>query len=447
MDTIIAQATPFGESAIAVIRVSGVLCQEIIKNACRITKIKPRYANLANYSNIDGNYLDQVVITYFEKGKSYTGEESLEIACHGNPIISEQISQDLIKRGCRPAEPGEFTKISFLNGKIDLSQAESVAEVISAKNNKYLSAALRNLKGGLSSRLNDIQDKILSLQASIEAYIDFPEDDIGTEDRNSIESITRDIKSTIENILYQASKTDFLKRNIRVALVGLPNAGKSSLFNELLGRKRALVHEKAGTTRDYIEQDIRINDYWVTIVDTAGVNKSKNSVEMDGVQLTLQQLNDSDIILWVIDNSMPYPSDEVNEILQKIEEKPTLLVRNKVDLPAKLKFSKSINFKEVHVSCYDKTGLPEVITEVSKMVSKLYDADEDTLLINKRHEINFSKCLDEINEFDSLIRNDSGYELASIHIISAREAIDEIIGKKTTENMLDKLFEQFCIGK
>ena len=447
METIIAQATPLGESAIAIIRVSGINCRQIIKNACKITKIQPRHANLSDYIGINGNYIDQVIITFFEKGKSYTGEECLEISCHGNPMIAEQLCEDLINRGCRLAEPGEFTKLAFLNGKIDLSQAESVAEIISAKNNKHLAAALRNLKGDLSSRLTEIQDKILTLQASIEAYIDFPEDELGAEDLISINKLTKSIISSVKNILYQASQTDFLKKNIRIALVGLPNAGKSSLFNELLGRKRVLVHEKAGTTRDYIEHDIRIKSNWVTIVDTAGIHESINSVEMAGVELSREQIVDSDIILWVIDNSVPYPADQFDEILEMIKNNPKLLILNKIDLPSHLKIKTNLNVKVKRISCSTQEGISDLVNEIGEIISEINGEDNETLLIGKRHETLFSSCLDDVLQFEKLIYTSAGYELASIHLSSARAAVDEIIGIKTTENMLDKLFEQFCIGK
>lgn len=447
-DTIIAQATPPGESAIGIMRVSGKLCSEICKDACGQTRLAPRYAKLVSYKNIAGNKLDQVIVTFYEHGQSYTGEDSLEISYHGNPLIGEQIREDLLKRGCRAAQPGEFTKLAFLNGKIDLSQAESVAQIISAKNQQSLAAAQRNLKGELSKRILNIQDKILELQASIEAFIDFPEEELGEYNKSSQINSTQIIIDEIQNILKQASKTKLLQKNIRIALVGLPNAGKSSLFNEIIGHKRALVHELAGTTRDYIEMEIKVGNHLITLVDTAGIHKTRNEIENEGVNLTYEQIENADIVIWVLDGSAPYPSEFGCELKRNIAERPVILVVNKIDIGDDIILPIDSEMKVQKVSCVTSEGIDVLIKALNKVVISLSTQENDEgLFVGQRHEHLLSNCLVEIHHFQRNLKDELGHELLSDHLTNARKFLDEMVGMKTNENMLDKLFGEFCIGK
>ncbi len=448
IDTIIAQATPSGESAISVIRISGPLCHKIAKNACNYENISPRISKLTNYHGIDGKHLDQVIITYFKKGYSYTGQDSLEISLHGNPLLSELVCEDLLKRGCRLALPGEFTKLAFINGKIDLSQAESVAQIISAKNEISLLAAQRNLKGGLSKILLRIQEQILNLQASIEAHIDFPEDDLDTEDKTEQSKLTNTILKELKDLIKQASRTHLLQKNIRVCLFGLPNAGKSSLFNEMIRKKRALVHEKAGTTRDYLEEELKIGKYWITLIDTAGIHNTKNEIEMLGVELSNQQICDADIILWVVDDSVPYPTKLLHKHACMLKDKIYILVKNKIDVGSSQCKALISGASIQKISCEKKIGLNELEDLVEEKISELVGNETDNdLFIGKRHAYLIKQCLHEMNEFQKGLKKEIGFEMITYHLVNARDYIGEMIGLKTNENMLDKLFGQFCIGK
>ena len=448
MSTIIAQATPAGESAISVIRISGSLSVQLAKDACGYNCEEPRRAKVANYQSITGDIIDQVVITYFEKGKSYTGDDSLEISCHGNQLISQLISEDLLQRGCRTAAPGEFTKLAFLNGKIDLSQAESVAQIISAKNHFSLAAAQRNLKGDLSEKLIKIQNDILKLQASIEAYIDFPEDDLDTQDYSIQDEISKSIQKELETLLAQASKSQLLKRNIRLVLIGLPNAGKSSLFNHIVAKKRALIHEDAGTTRDYLEMEIKVGKHTVVVVDTAGIHDTNSHVEKEGVKLSYEQACDADIILWVVDGSVPHPTDLPIEFEQLIKKTPTILVLNKSDINTHDTKQIQIELTKQSISCKNNEGIEELVWNINELVTELYGIDNDQiLLISQRHQQLISRCSKEIENFMLDLDNNVGFEIISKYLTSAREYIDQMIGIKTNENMLDELFGQFCIGK
>ena len=448
VDTIIAQATPSGESALAVLRLSGPLCSEILKSSCGVKNFVPRRANLADYVDLNGSRLDQILITFFNNGNSYTGQDILEISCHGNPLIADLICEDLLNRGCRLAKPGEFTKLAFLNGKIDLSQAESVAQIISAKTQQSLQAAQRNLKGELTRILKDIQDNILNLQAIIEASIDFPEDDIEMNDSSIQSEVFDKIKLSLEGLLKHASRTNILERNLRVVLTGFPNAGKSSLFNEMLAKNRSLVHDEAGTTRDYLETDLKIGKCTITLVDTAGVRESDSDIEQRGVKLAHEQIKQSDIVIWVVDNSVPYPSSDIETFIGFLKNKSSFLVLNKKDLQTTEWMPENIGLPMINVSCTNKDGIEEVIQMIDTHIKKLIgDSDENALYIGKRHNQLINLCLKEINQFQESESKGIGYEIISSYLTTARHYIDEMIGLKTNENMLDKLFGQFCIGK
>jgi tRNA modification GTPase len=449
METIIAQATPPGESAIGVIRVSGDLPLEIAQLCCNKNEVQPRVATLTDYRGQNGELIDQVLITYFEAGKSYTGEESLEISCHGNPLIAELICKDLLVRGCRLAEPGEFTKRAFLNGKIDLSQAEAVAQIIAAKNDHSLALAHRNLKGELSKKLTLIQESILELQASQEAHIDFPEDGLGEEDSVKTLEHSHQIINELKVLLDQAQRTKLMLKNIRVVLVGHPNVGKSSLFNALAGKNRALIHAQAGTTRDYLETEIKLGDSWITLVDTAGVHETNDEIEMAGIDLTKDQADLADIILWVIDNSVPSPTLLPAEFTTYIQNKPTLLVRNKQDLGnSGWKPDKNLQLPEIHLSLKNSNDISEIEIQLQKKVKEIIGSGaENELLIGARHEALILSCLKDMQLFLDDSQNEIGYELSSKYLSSARNHIDQMIGFKSNEDMLDLLFGKFCIGK
>ena len=441
------KATPIGESAIAVIRVSGPLSKDLLNKTCKYSNPIPRSSKLCTYHDLNDKLVDEVLVTYFEKGKSYTNNDSFEISCHGNPLISEIICEDLHRRGCRTANPGEFTKLAFLNGKIDLSQAESVAQIILATNKKSLAAAQRNLKGQLSNVLLNIQDQILNLQALLEAYIDFPEDDLNQEDQRKQIKLCETISSDLQNLLEHASKSDCFNKSIKVVLVGLPNAGKSSLFNEIIKKARAIVHSEKGTTRDYLEFNIKIGDHKVTLIDTAGINDSEHDIESIGVELSYQQINEADIVLWVVDGSIPYPTELPTKFFELLNEKTVILVKNKADLGL-ISWSKEINYRQVEISCKEKKGIGSLEKYISEVINTLDDFDYDELLlINQRHKQLIDKCFQEIECFETKLKKGIGYEMISTHLVLSRKYIDQIIGIKTNEDMLDKLFGEFCIGK
>ncbi len=392
--------------------------------------------------------MDQVMVTFFEEGKSYTGDASIEISCHGNPLITELICEDLLNRKCRLAEPGEFTRLAFLNGKIDLSQAEAVAQVISAKNRHALIASQKNLKGHLSKKLTKIQDTILQIQALVEAQIDFPEDDTGSSDRSHETELTNSILIELRGLLEEGTKTEFWNKKIRIALIGLPNAGKSSLFNAITGKARAIVHQEAGTTRDYLEMDLKVGLHWITLVDTAGLNNSENEVEKIGVGLSFEQIAEADLLLWVIDGSVPYPNDLLENLIPIVKNKITILVRNKIDLGTTGWRPELSDLKQQQISCLKGHGIDELIRKLNQELDDIYGKNqEDYIYLANRHEYLVKSCVKKMEEFVSGFNAGLDLELVATHLKTAREDIDQIIGSKTNEHILDKIFHQFCIGK
>ena len=273
-DTIVALATPNGESALSLIRVSGEKALEIASQACDLKSPTPRHSYLTKYSSLENETLDQVIFVFYENGKSFTSEDTIEIICHGNPILIKEIVNDLLARGCRMANPGEFSYRSYTNGKIDLTQAEAIAEIIAAKSKQSLSLATKNLDGNLTQKIAELQNKILNQQSFIEAFIDFPEDDLGDEKTAEIIKSLNVVISDIEALIKTADRIQAFNRNLKVVIVGPPNAGKSSIFNCIVGKDRAIVDQNPGTTRDYVNQVIEIGNTYVELIDTAGIHQT-----------------------------------------------------------------------------------------------------------------------------------------------------------------------------
>ena len=321
-DTIIAQSTPPGQSALAMIRVSGPLCDEIAKSALKLPSPTPRVSYLRNYRSLDSQtILDQVVAVVYPIGKSFTGETTLEITCHGNTFIARKIIEDLLERGCRTAKPGEFTKRAFLSGRIDLTQAESIAELISAKSDAELKIANLNLAGAQGNAYKSLQEKILRLQAQLEASIDFPEDDIESQSKSSFINVIDSIIEEMTRLIESCDKKKILSNAIKILILGPANVGKSTLFNSFIGLERALVSNDPGTTRDYISSQVPIEDYRVEFIDCAGIRKTDDSTENLGIEKTIQIIDEAFLILFVIDGSIPYPTDFDQRALDKIKEK------------------------------------------------------------------------------------------------------------------------------
>ena len=311
-DTIVALSTPVGESAIAVIRLSGPACSDLGEAVLqRVKPLKPRYAHYGSYVSIDGRLIDDCVLTLFEQGKSFTGEAMLEIAPHGNPLIVQKIMEDLYARGCRPAEPGEFTRTAFLNGKMDLSQAEAVSDLIRARSERSIEVAQRQLHGAVGRKMSELTDRLLAVMAHIEAYIDFPEEDLPSEDQAGPAQDLRRVIQQTRDLIETQHYTALLHEGIKTLIVGEPNVGKSSLINALTGSERAIVSDVPGTTRDFISSFLMLGPWRIEILDTAGLHEAGDAIEQIGIQHTIEQAETADFFLLVLmRHSPPLPCQQ-----------------------------------------------------------------------------------------------------------------------------------------
>ena len=325
-DTIVALSTPVGESAIAVIRLSGPACPQLAREVlCRSRPLQPRFAHFGRYTDLHGKVVDDCVITLFEHGKSFTGEAMLEIAPHGNPLIVQTLMEDLFARGCRPAEAGEFTRTAFLNGKMDLSQAEAVADLIRARSERSIQVAQRQLHGSVGRKMSELTDRLISVMAHIEAYIDFPEEDLPAEDQQGPAQDLRAVINETQGLIETQHYSALLHEGIKTLIVGEPNVGKSSLINALTGSERAIVSDIPGTTRDFIASFIMLGPWRIEILDTAGLHEAGDAIELLGIQHTIEQAETADFFLLVLDIASLI-------LLDRMTPNNTLVLENKIDL-------------------------------------------------------------------------------------------------------------------
>ncbi len=451
-ETIVALGTPAGESALAIVRLSGPaclsLCQAVFEAKTTTQAIPPRSVQLGNYVDKQGQSLDQCVYILYPDEKSFTGEPMLEINCHGNPFIVQKIIQDMVARGCRIAGPGEFTRTAFMNGKIDLSQAEAITDVIRARSDKALDIAQKQLHGALGKRIHEINEELLQTIAEIEAYIDFPEEDLPLEDTQGPAAKLSKINGTIIELLNTHRYSGLIREGIKTVIIGAPNAGKSSLLNALIGEERALVSPIPGTTRDFIRERIHVGPYSLQIVDTAGIHETHSELEKLGIQKTVENIDNADLLLWVIDSSLTVPLLP-EHIHSKITRENTLIVFNKIDLPKRLNFKPLCDkFDHVFLSTKTHEGFSEFKTILLKYLEKeIFIPTEESVIVNSRHAAALEETLKELTTGLEILRSGLPGELVASHLRSGLGTLGAITGKADNELILDKLFSSFCIGK
>ncbi len=449
MDTIVALSTPMGISGIGLIRLSGSdslrLLQEIF---CR-KNIKPRYSYLGKYRLLsDNSILDEVLFTFFQKNASYTGEDMLEISCHGNPLILQQIIKDCLARGCRQAEPGEFTRRAFINGTIDLCQAEAVEDLIHARSLKAVQLAQKQLSGALSELINQFVKVLLDQIAYIEAFLDFPEEDLPEENRKEFMSTLQSMYAQIEHLIQTHQHYVPLYDGIRTVIAGLPNAGKSTLLNMLLGQERALVSEIPGTTRDFISEYCTISPYTLKLVDTAGLHETQDKVETLGIKKSYEQIENADIILWVVDGSQA-PTEEIENLKKNLNSENTLVIFNKSDLgfyETYKELFKSYKFclvslKEVDASTTFKPILLKFLDD------KYHSFSGESYMIRERHAEALSSSKKYLENALNLLNRKCYDDCLASELKEALRSLEQIIGKVDYECVLDQIFSKFCIGK
>jgi tRNA modification GTPase len=446
-DTIAAISTPVGEGAIAVLRVSG---PEAINSVARIFRGSTAPEKMESRRNYFGEIydasgvIDRGLLTIFRRPQSYTGEDLVEISCHGGILVTRNILSLLLNAGARSAEPGEFTQRAFLNGKMDLTQAEAVMDLIRAQTELALRAANEQLAGHLGRELIKIQDQLLTTLAHIEAYIDFPDEGISPETGKMLFDRLEETGASLARLVATADQGRILRHGLRTVIYGEPNVGKSSLLNLLLGYDRAIVSETPGTTRDTIEETINVRGIPVRLIDTAGKRSSDDSIEQEGIRRTELQLAQADLVLQVVDASLP-PGTEPGQSMLTEEQKNRILVLNKVDLGIHEDWASA---KGVRFSCRTREGeeaLNQAIWD-SVMTGGLSSQDF-RIAISARHQACLQKAITELEAAKRGMANSELPELISIELRGALDAIGDVIGRHDTEDLLGRIFSEFCIGK
>ncbi|RUM59745.1 MAG: tRNA uridine-5-carboxymethylaminomethyl(34) synthesis GTPase MnmE [Persephonella sp.] len=452
-DTIVANATPLIPSAVGIIRISGEDALDIGKKIFSLPKnkdIKPRYAHFGKILDSEGNIIDEGLLIYFKAPNSFTGEDVVEIYPHGSVPVIKRIISECIKLGCRFADRGEFTKRAFLNGKIDLTQAEAIAELINAKTEKASRLAVNILEGRLSKKINSLKNSLLELLSYIEAELNFPEDVEPISD-SLIKEKLEDVLKGIDELLKTYKKGELIREGIKLAIVGRPNVGKSSLFNALVGYERAIVSEYEGTTRDFIEEMVSIKGIPVKLLDTAGIRDTQNKVEKIGIEKAKEKIREADIVLFVFDASKGITEEDL-KIYNEIKDKNPIIVGNKIDL---IKDNKKLDilkekyyFKNIiFVSSKTDLNLNLLEEEIFKRLGLLEERDEE-VYINLRHYNLLKKSKEKIEEIlENLEEVLSFKELLILDLREAQNYLEEIIGVITTEDILGNIFQNFCIGK
>jgi tRNA modification GTPase len=447
-----------GEGAISVIRVSGESAIRNVANRFKgkrnLATAKSHTAHFGRIVDVRGNIVDDVVCTIFLAPTSFTGEDTVEVSCHGGIHVTRRVFECLLETGTRPAEPGEFTQRAFLNGKLDLSQAEAIADLIQAQSDKAYKTSLDQLEGSLSKEIRLIRDRLIKSLGLLELELDFVEEDVELIDKKKFEESIESEISAIETLLCTYKYGKVWREGVRVALVGVPNAGKSSLLNALLDEDRAIVTDIPGTTRDFIEEKITISGVLFRIIDTAGLRQTEDSIEQEGVKRTWKVAQTSDIIVLVHDSTKPLATDEMeflDYLRQNHPQSGLILANNKKDLQAEKKIinNKINEVVIVETSAISHEGINLLISELEKCVIDKSHAEsrESVTITNERHYSTLLRAKEGLSSsLESSRLRESG-EFIALDLRRAIDAIGEIIGLVTTEEILNNIFSKFCIGK
>jgi tRNA modification GTPase len=460
-DTIAAIATPIGEAGLAVIRISGSDAFAVADKVFRPAGKHSRKASCApthslHYGHVirNGETVDEVLIAVMHAPRTFTRENVVEITCHGGLLAAKTVLDTVLEAGARTALPGEFTRRAFLNGRIDLAQAEAVVDLIQARTELALTAANEQLSGKLSQRINQLRDDLLRALAHIEAHIDFPDEDIAPDTRQGLIKRLDSGSQLIDQLLRTANEGQLLRRGIRLAIVGRPNAGKSSLLNQLLGHDRAIVSTIAGTTRDTIEETANVRGIPVIFVDTAGLREGRDEIEMEGIRRSHEAITRADLVLHVLDGSEPLTQAE-EAYSPELAGRRRIIVVNKSDLPQALVLPPAVSEGSpspqpgfVAISCHTGAGIEALKDKIKQTVwAGEIHSEMLQVMINSRHEDALKRARVAVVNAAEGLRKDQTLEIVAMELRIGVNAIGEIVGKTTTEDLLDSIFSQFCIGK
>ncbi len=446
-DIIAALATPPGEGAISVIRLSGEICakvaDKIFSGKILLSKAEPNTIHYGKILDKEKQIIDDVLVSVFKSPHSFTGEDSIEISTHGNPLIVEKILGELVFSGARLANPGEFTKRAFLNGRIDLAQAEAVAEVISARTEASLRGARNQLNGELSKKVNFLRDGLIDILSLEELELDFAEEDLEFIPNDKIIEKVDEVISEINKLLETYKFGKIIRDGINVAIVGKPNVGKSSLLNYLLKESRAIVSATPGTTRDVIREEVKIDGYLFRLFDTAGIRDAKDDIEKEGVLRSKETIEQSDFVIFLNDSTVGFDEDVYESLLQIKDKEKIILAANKVDL-----FENKAIPSDVSFSAKTGKGIDKLFQVMKNRAidSKSY-TEKTAIVSNIRHFQALLKSMEALESAKKTISKGFTQEFVALDIRASLEALNEIIGIVTTDEMLNNIFDKFCIGK
>lgn len=456
-DTISAISTPLGEGGIGIIRISGQDAFKIAKNIFiakkrNLGEIENRKLYLGNILDPDKNEIvDEVLVAFFKAPYTYTREDMVEINCHGGLTAQKKILELTIKYGARVAEPGEFTKRAFLNGRLDLSQAEAVIDIIRAKTDRALVIANRQLAGGLSKRVKTIREELVETIAHIEANLDFPEEDIPEAELEDIRSQILKSKNKVFDLLEHAAAGKILREGVSTLILGRPNVGKSSLLNALLKEERAIVTDVPGTTRDTIEEFVNIKGIPIKIIDTAGIRETEDKIEKIGVDRAMKYLQEAELVLLMIDASQFLTEDD-KKIIKLIDNKLTVTVINKIDLPEKVNESDIRELiphsKIVKISALTEAGIDELKTVIYEVITEnVGGLDESSIILDERQKQILNQAYKSLQNSLEAFEIGLPIDLIQIDIRDAWEILGQITGDTVSDDIINTIFEKFCIGK
>ena len=446
-DTIAAVATPPGIGAISIIRISGSEAIKFVDSVffgnIQLVKVKSHTVNYGKIIDDNGNLIDDVLVSVFRNPHSYTGEDSIEISTHGNPLISQKILELLLKKGIRIAEPGEFTKRAFLNNKMDLTQAESVVDIINSRTEASLRGARNQLNGILSKKVGELRNLLINASSFVELELDFAEEDVEFIDKKDLLEKIKKIKSEIDELLNTYSFGRVIRDGVNVAIVGIPNVGKSSLLNYILKESRAIVSHIPGTTRDVIREDVTIDGILFRLYDTAGIRLSEDEIEKEGVLRSRKVVKDADIVLFINDTEQNFSYDLLKEINNLTSQDKLISIINKIDVP-----HETLEHADVYISALTGEGIEDLFIKIKeKLKGNSNYSEKSAIVSNIRHY----QCLREakkslVNSEISINEGLTG-EYISVDLRNAENSLGEIIGEVTSDDILNNIFMKFCIGK
>ncbi len=435
---------------------SGENCFEILdkifvaKNPKPIEEIKGytiKYGNIIENNEI----IDEVLVSYFKAPKSYTAENMCEINSHGGNIIEKRILEICLKNGAKLAEPGEFTKRAFLNGRIDLLQAESVIDVINAKSEREAKSGMKQLEGFLSKEIKEIKEKIMNVMVNVDVAIDYPEYDVDDVTNSEISTMLNEVEQKLTKLEKSFDSGKIIKEGIKTAIIGKPNAGKSSLLNAILKEDRAIVTEIEGTTRDTIEEFVNINGVPLKLIDTAGIRDAKDEVEKIGISKSREIAKEADLVIAIFDSSKELSKEDM-EILEIAKNKKSIIILNKMDLETKVDENnekiKDANSKVIKMSALKKEGIEELYNEISNLFSlNEINLDNEVLITNIRHKDLISKAIKDVKKAKETLDKKMPLDIIAIFMKDILEDLAEITGEEVTEDIIDEIFSKFCLGK